>query len=271
MTLTRYPADPTGAHEAAGPPVRGDLDSFATHAQLARTLVDAGGVATLSTLTPTGHPYGSVAPYSVLDEGVPIICISTMAAHTRHLLHDPRSSLLVEQAAVGGVDQLSLPRATLIGSFVPFEPTPSDVDAYLGTHPHARSYVGYRDFTWWRLDVLEVRYVGGFGVMGWSSGDEYRVAVPDPVIPHAAPMIEHLNSDHSDACLDIVRVLGGVAEAATVSVSAIDRSGVTFDAFDEHGAQCATSRVAFAETLSAATEVRAATVALVRRAAATCA
>lgn len=273
MTITPAGTEPRStpdsaadAHETSGPPVLGDVSSFPSHAELARTLVEPGGTATLATLTPTGHPYASVAPYSALVGGAPLICVSSLAEHTQHLRGDPRASVLVEATAAPGVDPLSEARVTIIGSFVPVVPTDEEIEGHLEIHPFAKHYVHFADFSWWRLEVLNLRYVGGFGVMGWSSAGEYRAAAADPVIPHAAPMIEHLESDHADACLDIVRHLADVRDATAVSVSAIDRFGITFDAHTTGDPGTAIARVAFPEPLDLAEGVRAASVELVRRA-----
>ncbi len=262
MTIT--PA-PTNAHETSGPPTLGDVSSFPSHGELSRTLVEPGGIATISTLTRSGHPYASIAPYSALTDGAPLICVSSLAEHTQNLLGDPRASVLVEQPVNAGVDPLSAPRVTVIGTFVPVEPTSEEVAAHLELHPFAQHYVHFDDFSWWRLEILNLRYVGGFGVMGWSTGVEYAAATPDPVLPLAGPMIQHLDDDHADACLDIVNNLAGV-DAASTSVSSIDRYGMTFDSFESDGSYLATARVAFVEPLTSADQVRAASVELVRRA-----
>ncbi|MFK7918189.1 MAG: HugZ family protein [Ilumatobacter sp.] len=255
------------AHETSGPPIVGDVASFPSHAELSRTLIEPGGVATLSTLTRSGHPYASVAPYSALTNGAPLICVSSLAEHTQNLRYDPRSSVLVEAPSKPGVDPLSLARVTVVGAFMPAEPSDAEIEAHLDLHPFARHYVGFADFSWWRLDVLNLRYVGGFGAMGWASAAEYSSASADPVLPHAAPMIEHLDADHADACLSIVQQLAGVAGATRAPVSSIDRYGMTFDAFRDD-AYLATARVAFPEPLSGAASVREASIDLVRRAAA---
>jgi putative heme iron utilization protein len=221
----------------------------------------------MATLTRTGHPYTSLVPISVAPEGAPVVCISALAEHTQNLRADPRASLLVAEDVPAGVDPLAVARVTLVGSFTSFDPTDDDVARHLDVHPHADAYVHFEDFSWWRFETASVRYVGGFGFMGWASGQEFRGAEPDPVIPHAAPMIEHLNADHADACLEIVRRLAGFPEAVRAVVTGVDRYGMTFDVF-EHDAPVvdAVARVAFAEPLAVADEVRAASVALVRQA-----
>ncbi|WP_040491964.1 HugZ family pyridoxamine 5'-phosphate oxidase [Ilumatobacter nonamiensis] len=269
MTDTSPATDTDAAvdpHDTAGPPLVGDTNSFPSYAELSRTLVEPGGLLTLSTLTWSGHPYASIAPYSTLDSGAPLICVSSLAEHTQNLRRDPRSSVLVEAPADPGVDPLSLARVTILGSFIPYEPTGEEVDAHLELHPYARHYVGFPDFSWWRFDAANLRYVGGFGVMGWGTGEEYLESSADPVLPHAGPMIEHLNADHSDACLSIVRNLGGVTTAVDATVSAVDRYGMTLDARDAERSYLATVRVAFAEPLTRPDQVRAASIELVRRA-----
>lgn len=267
-TTTTNLANATDAHETSGPPVVGDVSTFPSNAELSRTLIEPGGIATLCTLTQLGHPYASIAPYSAMTDGAPLICVSSLAEHTQNLLSDPRASVLVETQSRPGVDPLSLARVTVLGAFVPADPSAAEIEAHLELHPFARHYVGFADFSWWRLEVSSLRYVGGFGVMGWATGDDYAAADADPVLPHAAPMIEHLDADHADACVSIVRHLAGVPEVVRAPVSSIDRYGMTFDAYDEHSTYLATARVAFPRPLDSPDSVRAASVDLVRRAAA---
>ncbi len=39
----------------------------------------------------------------------------------------------------------------------------------------------YEDFAFYYMEVLDVYFVGGFGVMGWVSAEEYGLAEPDPL------------------------------------------------------------------------------------------
>jgi len=272
----------TSVHLAAGPRLVGDVTSFPSHAELARTLVEPGGVATLATLTPTGHPYTSVTPVSTVVGGSPMLCVSALAEHTQNLRRDRRASLLVRGRVPAGRDPLACPRVTLVGVAQPHEPTDDEVEHHLAVHPHAADYVGMPDFSWWHLIVRDVRYVGGFGVMGWAGPAEFAAAPPDPIIPAATAMIDHLNDDHADACVDIVRSLAGIDRAVSATVTGLDRYGITFDVVEAAGTEqpagaveppapndavaTVVARVAFTEPLHAPSDVRGATVALVGRA-----
>lgn len=268
MTATDLdePTPDVSAHLAAGPRLVGDVSTLPSHGELARTLLEPGAMASLATLTASGHPYTSLVSTSTRPGSEPVVCISALAEHTQNLHHDRRASLLVAQDVPDGVDPLAYARVTLVGAFEPYEPSDADVEHHLAVHQHADDYIGFEDFSWWRFATLNIRYVGGFGFMGWASADDLLHATADPVIPHAAPMIEHLNDDHTDACVEIVRHLGGVPDAVAAVVTGVDRYGLTFDAHETPGLVAAISRVGFGEPLTSPAEVRAASVDLVRRA-----
>lgn len=262
------PPDAIATHLASGPRLVGDLSSLPSHAELARTLIEPGSIGALATLTDTGLPYPSMVPFSVGATGEPIICVSVLAEHTQNLRRDARSSMLVRADVERGSDPMAAPRVTLLGSALPHHPSDAEVGHHLALHPGAADYISMDDFSWWRLGVTSVRYIGGFGFMGWSSGEEFGRATPDPIIPVSAPMIEHLNADHADSCLEIVRRLACVDGAVTATVTGIDRYGMTIEASEEAAPQVmtVTARVAFPDRLDDAAEVRHASIELVRRA-----
>ena len=92
-----------------------------SHAERAHTLAANVGTASLCTLTQSipdadfeadGIPYGSFVTYG-LNCGNPVLLISTLAEHTRNLLGDPRTSLLIAESGEG--DPLARARVTLVG------------------------------------------------------------------------------------------------------------------------------------------------------------
>src|SRR5277367_2909528 len=139
-------------------------------AERARTLLHLNRVGSLSTLSRKrpGFPFGSVMPYVLDDAGRPVFLISTMAMHTQNLQQDPRASLLVIQADTGG-DVLGAARVTVVGNVsVIGEPEVAEARRlYLELHPNSKYWVDFDDFSFFKMDVVDVYYVGGFGVMGW--------------------------------------------------------------------------------------------------------
>ena len=105
-----------------------------------------------------------------------------MAMHTQNLQADPRASLFVTEPDASG-DALGSSRVTLIGSALRIpEPELADARAaYLTGYPDSKYWVDFEDFFFYRLDVIDVYYVGGFGVMGWVAASDYSQAQADPL------------------------------------------------------------------------------------------
>jgi hypothetical protein len=46
-------------------------------------------------------------------------------------------------------------------------------DLYLAANPTSAYYIDFGDFTFYRLDVESIRYVGGYGRMSWVDAVRY--------------------------------------------------------------------------------------------------
>ncbi|MDQ1387601.1 MAG: hypothetical protein QOF56_1055 [Acidobacteriaceae bacterium] len=216
---TRKHAGPAAVDQPAVPE-----PSFA---ERARTLVYLSRIGSLSTLSrkQPGFPFGSIMPHGLDVTGRPIFLISTMAMHTQNLQADPRASLLVTQADASG-DPLGASRVTLIGNAV-IIPQPDVASArklYLERYANAKYWVDFEDFSFYRMDVVDVYYVGGFGVMGWVQVSDYDQARPDPLADTASGIIEHMNTDHTDALVLLARSFAGV-ESQEAAMTSVDRLG----------------------------------------------
>ncbi len=198
-----------------------------TYAERARTLVQRGHTGVLSTLSRRhpGHPFGSLMPYALDESGRPLLLISTLAMHTQNLQQDPRASLFVAESSATE-DPLAVGRVTVMGQAdrVPAAGLATVRAAYLERHPNASNWVDFEDFAFWRLEVLDVYFVGGFGAMDWLPVHDYAVARPDPLAEAAADILEHMNRDHRGALLTFARVLAR-EEAEEAWMVAVDRLG----------------------------------------------
>jgi putative heme iron utilization protein len=183
-----------------------------------------GSLSTLSRKQP-GFPFGSLMPYGLDNQGRPTFLISTMAMHTQNLQADPRASLFVTEPNASG-DPLGSSRATLIGSALRIPETElADARAvYLAGYPDSRYWVDFEDFFFYRMDVLDVYYVGGFGVMGWVTASDYSQAQSDPLAEHKNDIMQHMNADHKDALILIAKRFAGI-DAQQAEMTAIDRLG----------------------------------------------
>jgi putative heme iron utilization protein len=223
-------------------------------------------VATLTTISRkhAGFPFGSLMPFALDSLGRPILLISNMAMHTQNLRSDPRCSLFVAQAGADG-DPLGAARATLIGNA---EPVPeNDVadarEKYLARHENSRYWVDFSDFSFFRLQPIDLYYVGGFGVMGWVEAKDYEHASPDPLAEAAPGILAHMNADHVDAMILLARLHAGI-EATEATMTAVDRLGFSLRLKTDDSVKGA--RINFLHEVATPQDTRAVLVEMVRRA-----
>ena len=216
-----------------------------SYAERARTLLHLSRVGSLSTLSRKrpGFPFGSLMPYALDGAGRPLFLISTMAMHTQNLQQDARASLLVTQPEAEG-DPLGAARVTVVGNAATLA-APEIAEArglYLERHPNSKYWVDFDDFAFFRMEVVDVYYVGGFGVMGWVAAPEYVDAHADPLADAAAGILQHMNADHQDALILLAKVFARMTAQEAV-MTAVDRLGFHVRMKTEEGMKGA--RIAF--------------------------
>jgi putative heme iron utilization protein len=254
-------------NQHAGPGPASDLPpipepSFAERVRTLAYLTRVGSLSTISRKQP-GFPFGSVMPFGLDPAGRPLFLISTMAMHTQNLKADPRSSLLITQEEAGG-DPLGASRVTLVGSVLPVPEAeiPSVRTIYLERHPNSKYWVDFDDFSFYRMDVIDVYYVGGFGVMGWVTAADYAASQPDPLADSIAGILQHMNADHKDSLVLLARAYAKI-EAQEVTMTAVDRLGFHVRLKTQDGMRGA--RIAFLREVRNSTETRNVLVEMVRQ------
>lgn len=122
-----------------------------------------------------GWPFGSVAPYALTAQRDPVFLFSAIAEHTRNLRADARASLLVQDRAALE-HPLEGARATLMGiAEVPDGPLRRDaLDGYLARFPDSAGWATAHDFAPYVLRVERVRWIRGFGSMGWFERGDWN-------------------------------------------------------------------------------------------------
>jgi putative heme iron utilization protein len=237
-----------------------------SHAERARTLLHMASVATLSTVSrkQPGFPFGSLMPYALDPAGRPLFLISSMAMHTQNLKADPRASLFITQPVSDG-DVLGAARVTLVGNVhqISDEQKLEARELYLKAHPNSHYWVDFNDFAFFRLDPIDVYYVGGFGVMGWVTAADYATAYPDPLADAAQGILDHMNADHSDALILLTKVHAKL-EAESATMTSVDRLGFHVRAVTPAGIKGA--RIAFSRPATTSNETRSVLVEMVKHA-----
>ena len=144
-------------------------------------------------------------------DGSPILLISRLAVHTRNILADPRVSLMLDERVPG--DPLEGARIMLAGTA---EEAGDDAELlkrrYLAAHPSAGDFVGFKDFSFFRIKPKGVHLVAGFGRIVDLAPKDFLTGLTgaDALVEAEPDIVAHMNADHMDTMnLYAVKLLNG--------------------------------------------------------------
>jgi len=181
-------------------------------------LEESFGVLSTISVDLAGYPFGSVTPYCMDSMSRPIVYISHIAQHTKNIIADSRVSLTVIQKSSDD-DVQSQGRVTFIANAREVLQDDSEVrERYFRYFPSARQYELTHDFTFFRLDPVRVRFIGGFGRIFWVEPKEFMMTNPFSAAEEAL-IVDHMNKDHANA---LRRYAGG----EPVHMAGIDGEGL---------------------------------------------
>jgi putative heme iron utilization protein len=183
---------------------------------LARSLLRRSRQGALATLiSPKGDPYCSLVNVASAADGAPVLLISRLAVHTRNLLADSRVSLMLDERASG--DPLEGARIMLAGTA-----HEAQGDAlsnlrrrYLAVHPSAEMFVGFKDFSFFRIEPTGAHLVAGFGRINDLTPAQFMTDLTgaEAMLEAEEGAVAHMNADHRDALnLYATRLLGAAPD-----------------------------------------------------------
>lgn len=220
--------------------------------RLARSLLRRSRQGALATLMAgSGDPYCSLVNVASAPDGSPILLISRLALHTRNILGDARVSLMLDERAEG--DPLEGARIMLAGRA---EEAGGEELAvlrrrYLHAHPSAEGFVGFKDFSFFRIRPSGTHLVAGFGRIVDLGPEQFLTDISgaDALLQAEQDAIDHMNADHRDATkLYATRLLG--AEALDWLCTGCDPGGLDLQAGSK------TLRLDFPERVTGPGELR---------------
>jgi putative heme iron utilization protein len=182
----------------------------------------------LSTLSAgDGCPFGSVVEFVADEQGRPVLATSTLSAHTSDMMADGRVSVTV---MAQGFKNLQDARFCLQGTVkqLSAEEKVSLRELYLKKYPDA-FYVDFGDFKWFRMEEVKGgRLIGGFGAAFKISADDYMAAKPDPITAFSAPVCGHMNEDHEQDTMAMIKHYTGLTVEKAKMLD-LDRLGINLE------------------------------------------
>lgn len=171
-----------------------------------------------------GYPSGGVVGFAPDEEGRPIFLFSGMSGHTQDILADNRCSLVVAAKEFKGAAD---GRVSLMGraTKVPQEEKDSVRETYLAKHPGA-FWSDFGDFHWYRMEVEQVNFVGGFARAGSVTAEEYKEAKPDTIAQFGMHIANHMNEDHMDSTIAMIEKAIPGLDVTEATITSVDSLGM---------------------------------------------
>jgi heme iron utilization protein len=200
--------------------------NLATEARLFLRVTRSAMLSTVSVKYPV-YPFGSVAPFILDHSGQPVILISSIAEHTKNIMSNPKVSLMVFS---GDDDLQASERLTLVGMAIAIDKTDANLHArYLRYFPQAESYFSMHDFSFYRINIEQARYIAGFGKMGWLASTEIsgtHLTTESKLASQETAIIDHMNIDHVHSLIKYCKHYHGL------DVSNPEMIGIDSEGFD---------------------------------------
>ena len=159
-----------------------------------------------------GYPFGSYVTYITGPDRSIYIYASTLAQHTKNLFKDSKACLTLSREKIND-DKQNSQRLTLMGDL---EPVHDDEKEYVKQRfhiflPESKKYSKMHDFDFYKLSLVKIRWIGGFGEIAWLKNKDWKPIQPKWV-KGEKHMIEHMNEDHSNVIYSSLKAQHGIAD-----------------------------------------------------------
>ena len=168
--------------------------------------ISAGALATLAPAT--NHPFASMVSVASAMDGAPLLLLSDLALHSKHLKTVDRMSLLLAAQSRG--NPMIHPRLTLVGTARKIS-DPLAKARFLRRHPKAALYADFADFAMAAVTIESGHLNGGFGRAATLSATDVIVQTHriDAFSEQEADMIAMISRDQSAAIQKMGLALSG--------------------------------------------------------------
>ena len=196
-----------------------------SNAAEARRLLRAHRYGVLSTLSKRldGFPFGSITPYLVDHDGSLLILISSLAEHCKNIRHDPRVSLISHNQSSPDIQMQG--RATVMGRAHPVNDPQQSSARYVRHFPETAAYLEMSDFTFYRIQPVAIRYIGGVGRIHWVSMENYSLPQAEAYTRQEESLLNSINTHQQDTLRHLLQQQHGV-EAVDVLAIGLDCDGL---------------------------------------------
>ena len=176
----------------------------------------------------TGFPFGSLVTYCVNYNGRPIIYISSIAEHTINLNKNKKCSLTIVKT--NNKDIQASERLTLLckSKKIGKNRLKKTSEKYFRIFPEALNYKNFHNFEIYELEIVKIRYIGGFGKIFWFNKNIFitKNAFDEEI---EKSIIKHMNEDHLSSMIKYLKEYKSINVEKTDNVNMCNIDQFGFD------------------------------------------
>lgn len=138
-----------------------------------RQVMERNNYGMLASISNDGFPFGSLVSFTMAKlDGVlnPVMLMSDLAEHTKNIKADPKVSLMVMPASD---DPQASARVTWIGEVSLADELREEYALHIPSGP---VLLGMKDFHMYKISLISLRYIAGFGRILWVEPKEFDEA-----------------------------------------------------------------------------------------------
>ena len=176
----------------------------------------------------TGFPFGSLVTYCVNYNGRPIIYISSIAEHTINLNKNKKCSLTIVKT--NNKDIQASERLTLLckSKKIGKNRLKKTNEKYFRIFSEAVNYKNFHNFEIYELEIVKIRYIGGFGKIYWFNKNIFitKNAFDEEI---EKSIIKHMNEDHLSSMIKYLKEYKAINVEKTENVQMCNIDQFGFD------------------------------------------
>ena len=157
-----------------------------------------------------GYPFGSFVTFiSGADRSI-IFYASDIAQHTINLKNNSKACITLFNLSEG--DKQDSARLSLLGDVKKIDKDVEEISRqFIEFFPESSQYSNMHDFNFYKLNISQVRWIGGFGKIAWLSSTNWNPIRPK-WLKKEHSMIEHMNEDHSNSIVSTLNAKLGIKD-----------------------------------------------------------
>ena len=157
-----------------------------------------------------GYPFGSFVTFiSGADRSI-IFYASDIAQHTINLKNNSKACITLFNLSEG--DKQDSARLSLLGDVKKIDKDIEEISRqFIEFFPESSQYSNMHDFNFYKLNISQVRWIGGFGKIAWLSSTNWNPIRPK-WLKKEHSMIEHMNEDHSNSIVSTLNAKLGIKD-----------------------------------------------------------